>query len=63
MKQISCKEEQNEYDLQKYHEIKDSGLKHISDDLVDIKLSTALDDIQELKTNSSIFSKNLSQYI
>jgi len=64
MNRIDIKEKENERDLKKYHELKNSGVKHQDDnDFVDIKLSTAIDNIRELKTNSTVFSKTLSQYI
>jgi len=64
MRRIHVEEKQNEADLIQYYALKNSGVKPCSDiDFVDIKLSTAIDDIQELKTNPSVFSKNLSQYI
>jgi DNA repair exonuclease SbcCD ATPase subunit len=64
MERINQEEKRIEQDLKQYNELKDSGVKHSGDcDMLDIKLSTAITDIQELKTNPSIFSKNLSQYV
>ena len=64
MERINQEEKRIEQDLKQYKELKDSGVKHSGDcDMFDIKLSTAITDIQELKTNPSIFSKNLSQYV
>jgi hypothetical protein len=64
MRRIHKEEKQNEADLIQYYTLKNSGVKPCSDiDFIDVKLSTAIDDIQELKTNPSVFSKNLSQYI